>query len=354
MKKNPTQLYFVNAAVDFACIGLLSMLTLATFWLTTGGTLSHQAAIWSVYLSWVINWPHFSATNYRLFKRRENWREYPLTAFFVPVLVGAAIWASFAQPEAVAPFFVKIFLIWSPYHFSGQNVGLSLLYSRRAGFHFEGWERRVLTVFIFSTFLAPTLSAEAGRASAEYYQIFYPALNVPRWMGDLAWYSLYASGAGMVFAGMRRLVMRKAFFPLITLLPGAAQFFWFIVGWRVPSFYYFVPMFHSLQYLFIVWAMELAERRKEEGGKGWFFTWKKTAIWSTVNIAGGAALFAGLPKLAEMRGVPLPLATGVLIAGVQIHHFIVDGVIWKLRNPKVASPLMASVTEVATTRRKAA
>ncbi len=353
MKKNPAPLYFVNAPVDFACMGALSMLTLVAFALTTGGTLSNQAALWSVYLSWIINWPHFSATSYRLFKRRENWREYPLTAFFVPILVATAVWASFAQPEAVAPFFVKIFLIWSPYHFSGQNVGLSLLYARRAGFQFEGWERRLLAVFIFSTFLAPTLGAEAGKASAEYYQIFYPALNIPSWMGTLAWYSLYASGAGMVFAGLRRLFLRRAFFPAITLLPGATQFVWFIVGWRVPSFYYFVPMFHSLQYLLIAWAMEVSERRKE-GGRGKFFTWKATAVWSGVNLVGGAALFAGLPKLAELRGIPLPLATGVLIAGVQIHHFIVDGVIWKLRNPKVASPLMASVTEGTTARRKAA
>jgi len=37
--------------------------------------------------------------------------------------------------------------------------------------------------------------------------------------------------------------------------------------------------------------------------------------------------------------VPLALATGVLTAAVQIHHFFVDGVIWKLRNPRVANPL---------------
>jgi hypothetical protein len=42
----------------------------------------------------------------------------------------------------------------------------------------------------------------------------------------------------------------------------------------------------------------------------------------------------------------LPFATGVVITGVQIHHFFVDGVIWKLKNKSVASPLMVNLADL--------
>src|SRR5690606_18292225 len=99
---------------------------------------------------------------------------------------------------------------------------------------------------------------------------------------------------------------------------------------------YFVPMFHSLQYLLVAWAMEVAERGADS--KPSKIT-NSTFGWVTINLAGGALLFAGLPKIAEACGMPLLFATGVIIAGVQIHHFIVDGVIWKLRNPRVSAAL---------------
>jgi hypothetical protein len=40
------------------------------------------------------------------------------------------------------------------------------------------------------------------------------------------------------------------------------------------------------------------------------------------------------------------LAIGVISAGVQVHHFFVDGVIWKLRNKTTASPLMLSFRDL--------
>src|SRR5262249_30731520 len=94
-----------------------------------------------------------------------------------------------------------------------------------------------------------------------------------------------------------------------------------------------VPAFHALQYLLIAWVMELKENRTGRT------VGQITMAWSIVNFLGGVALFWALPKACSSFGVPLVLATAVLIAGVQIHHFFVDGVIWKLRNPRVANPL---------------
>ena len=58
-------------------------------------------------------------------------------------------------------------------------------------------------------------------------------------------------------------------------------------------------------------------------------------------------LFFGLP--AAFSWLPLPLMTiaGILAAAVNIHHFFVDGVIWKLRDTATSSALMMNIAELA-------
>ncbi|PYM14740.1 MAG: hypothetical protein DMD81_16970, partial [Candidatus Rokuibacteriota bacterium] len=86
------------------------------------------------FLQWIVNWPHFSATTYRLLRVPENRREFPLTTYVIPVVVAAGVVASLHWPTLVAPYFIKFFMLWSAYHFTAQSLGLSLLYARRAGY----------------------------------------------------------------------------------------------------------------------------------------------------------------------------------------------------------------------------
>ena len=125
--------YFVSRPFDFLFVGGLSIATCLAFALTLGRAPSDAANRGAQLLMWVVNWPHFSATLYRLFRRRDSAGQYPLTAYGIPWLVTAGAFASLAWPAVAAPVFVKLFLIWSPYHFSGQSVGVSLVYARRAG-----------------------------------------------------------------------------------------------------------------------------------------------------------------------------------------------------------------------------
>ena len=59
-----------------------------------------------------------------------------------------------------------------------------------------------------------------------------------------------------------------------------------------------------------------------------------------------AVLFYILPQLAAAAGSPIRFAEPVILSAVQIHHFFVDGVIWKLKNPKVSSPLLVNIADL--------
>ena len=140
-------LYFVNRWVDSLAVGGLSILT-ATAPLAladASDTVVLTALVFPVAL--LVNYPHFSATVYRLYQNPDNLREFPVTAIGLPVLLLGAVTAGLCQPELIAPYFVMLYLLWSPYHYSGQTVGLTLVYARCAGFasaSASGWRCRAL------------------------------------------------------------------------------------------------------------------------------------------------------------------------------------------------------------------
>lgn len=342
-------LYFVHPLFDGFFAGGLSVLTFVAFWLVERRVagLDRIAIEWAAVGFWIINWPHFSATLHRLFSHPDHGAQYPVTAYVLPVLVGLGAVGCFASPDLVAGYFIKLFLIWSPYHFSGQSVGIGLLYARRAGIVLPMYFRKAVSAFVFLTFLTASSRAETGREGLNFYGIATPAFGLPFWVPTALGWALAAAALVLVGLLVHWSVTNRRIFPWIVVLPWASQAVWFVTGPSVTAYYLLVPLFHSLQYLPIAWAINLKsrmDRRKITPSPR--YAWSETARWYGMNVAGGAVLFLGLPKLVTQFGVPATLATGVLIAAVQIHHFFVDGVIWKLRDPSVGSPLAMTFAEV--------
>lgn len=341
-------LYFINAPIDFLLIGGASIIAFFLFKQFHSGVRDQNVINWGIYLMWAVNWPHFSATNYRLYHSKANIAQYPMTALLVPVLLTGALIGSLWSPEHIAPFLVKLFLIWSPYHFSGQSVGITMIYAKRAGFMIGKLERLALSGFIFGTFIAPTAIGETGRNTNYYFGVQYPTLGLPMWVGESAKVMMYCSGALFLLLVLNWCMKNKRLPPLMLLLPAATQYVWFVAGASVAGFREFVPFFHSLQYMLIAWSMQLKEKMDEgQIQPSKWYVLMESLRWGGANALGGAGLFWALPRLAaKYFSVPLNIAEPVVISVVQIHHFFVDGVIWKLRSPKVASPLLVNIEQM--------
>jgi hypothetical protein len=59
------------------------------------------------------------------------------------------------------------------------------------------------------------------------------------------------------------------------------------------------------------------------------------------QVLVGSLLFLGLPFFLSAIGLgPLTLMLGIVAFLVNLHHFILDGAIWKLRKPEVATTLI--------------
>jgi hypothetical protein len=340
--------YFLNPVADYALAGGLSMALAAAMAAFYRPTRTEAVIVIAAQLLWICNWPHFSATSHRLYHRWENIRQYPITALVIPwVILAVAAW-SIASPDLVAPAFVKLYFIWSPYHFAGQTVGVTALYLRRAGVEVRPWERKVYGWAIYSAFVSIVLRSESGERMMQFYGISFPSLGLPAWVATagLAYAHVATAALGVCYLLWCRRAGRLV--PPIVLVPALALQTWFVWTKGVASFLEFVPFFHSLQYLLVAWSMQLKERKDREGIAGSpRYVWRESVRWYLLNVAGGAVLFWVLPR-AVAGGFDLSLAVtmGVLSAAVQVHHFFVDGVIWKLKRETVASPLMGDLHDL--------
>lgn len=340
--------YFVSLPVDVAVMGGLSTALYGLLWLA--GHTARTATVISLgaTLVWVINYPHFSATSYRLYRTRDNMRQYPLTAGAIPVLLLAGAWLSLQSPTVIAPYFVKFFQIWSPYHFSGQTFGIGMLYARRAGIELTARQRTCLRWFVYSTYLSLIATVETGVRQYQFFGVTYPALGIPQQAADVAQLAMYGLGAATFVLLVAVPAARGRAIAWMSLLPAVTQFVWFSLGQRLPSFAEFIPAFHSAQYLLVAWSVHLKERLDEGGAApSPRFVSQESAQWILANVLGGFVLFWGLPHAATfVGGYDLNLTTAVFFAAIQIHHFFVDGVIWKLKNPRVLSPLLVNLDEL--------
>ncbi len=343
-------LYFVNWWVDSLAIGGLSILTAIALLALADASDAAALTPWVFPVALLVNYPHFSATVYRLYQNPDNLREFPVTAIGLPVLLLGAVTAGLWQPELIAPYFVMLYLLWSPYHYSGQTVGLTLVYARRAGFRIGRRERLALSSFVFSAFVCGAIRMQQGGSHdglIDLNGLLVPAFTFPPW---LYWGAqvVMASGA-LVFCGLALswCLRERRLLPPIVLLPAATHFIWFVPGAGLKAFWVMIPAFHSLQYLLIALFVQL--KRRSEAATAEYPTPSLAAEvmrWGIANVIGGVLLFIGLPVGLVALGFPSVIAFGLVIAGVNIHHFFVDGVIWKLREPATSSALMTSLAEL--------
>jgi tetratricopeptide (TPR) repeat protein len=293
-------------------------------------------------LAIIFNYPHFMATIYRAYHTREDFEKYKMFTLHVTlllVLTGILLHASYR----FLPWVFTLYICWSPWHYTGQNYGLLMMFARRSGATVTQAERRWLRAAFVASYLMLLASFETGGSSDS----LILSLGLPARVTLPARVILGAAFAIFAFLGFRRLVSRagvSAMTAPLTLL--LTQFLWFVLPtlvelrsqYQIPQTRYssgILAVLHSAQYIWITSYYQQREARaKSKSG------WRMTAYLLTL-LAGGIALFIPGPWLVSYL-FHYDFTTSFLIftALVNIHHFILDGAIWKLRDSRISSVLV--------------
>lgn len=147
--------------------------------------------------------------------------------------------------------------------------------------------------------------------------------------------------------------------PLVGLL--VSIWSWMIFSGADPLVRYAIPALHSLQYLFFVYLLRKNEATASEGppkfGRPVIV---RLATLTLASLGLGAMLFHLLPEFLDLAFTPR-IPTGdvdemgptpifaALFTFVNLHHYLMDHVIWRRENPETKYLQDAPAASVAAT-----
>ena len=303
---------------------------------------SHAWAMTFYLLAIVFNYPHFMATIYRAYHTRADFEKYKFVTLHVTLLLGLTGIVMHTSPRFF-PWLFTLYICWSPWHYSGQNYGLLMMFARRSGAEITAGERRWLRGAFVASYLMLLASFETGGSTDP---LILSVGLPPKFTFPLR----LAFGVAFVvftFLGFRRLIRTMGARRLAAPLTLAfTQFLWFVLPTllelnsvsRVPQTRYssgILAVLHSAQYIWITSYYQRREARAA-GLKSWHI-----ATYFATLLAGGIALFIPGPWLVSyLFHYDFTTSFLIFVSLVNIHHFILDAKLWKLRDKRVASLLV--------------
>jgi tetratricopeptide (TPR) repeat protein len=333
-------LYTPSLDLIVGCGGWSVPLLLIGFWLSSSS--NYAASVVFYALALVTNYPHYSATLYRAYRTRADFRKYRVFTLHLTVLLAVAgvltHWA-----YSLLPWVFTIYITWSPWHYTGQNFGLAMMFARRGGAEPTKRERNALWVSYLAAYLMLFLAFHTG-ASGDRLVV---SIGLPDLPSKIARWILLLLFLGSAFYGLRRLVRRSGFRAMaapLTLL--ASQCLWFVLpaglelvsGLHFPQTRYstgILAVMHAAQYLWI--TSYYARREAEARGES---RWNPWSYFATLAVVGAALFVPGPWLISYVFHYDFGASFLVFTAIVNIHHFLLDGAVWKLRDGKIASLLI--------------
>jgi cytochrome c-type biogenesis protein CcmH/NrfG len=323
-------------------------------WLTRTYGLEHWPTTVFILISLAISGPHYGATILRVYEHREDRRRYVFFALWATLAITVLFVAGLSKVW-IGSILVTVYTTWSPWHFSGQNYGVAVMFLRRRGVPLPPLAKRFLYASFILAFALAFLVMHGQLSIISHASIpvdslssyEFLSLGIPRDV-VLILVPLTAIAYAISLVGSAVLLLRNA--PLRALGPAAClvltQSLWFALPAAMPVIaqqplhglaftVVWISAAHGLQYLWINYYY----------ARGAESSLRLSPYWLRALLAGSAVtIFPSILFAPGLLGsVPWDYGLAILlISVVNIHHFVLDGAIWKLRDGKVARFLLGS------------
>lgn len=291
----------------------------------------------------VMDFPHVVHTYVRVAFDPEEYkrygREFNTSLLFFVLLCGALVLiGQFAL-------LVAVWVYWQPYHVIKQHDGISGLYAVKNGYKGERrWLRGALILGCAAPILYRIMDTGLGFGSYEVFGSTLAFSNMQIPTPPMPWPLVaLCYGAAIVCLGAVGLQIVRGEAPPwpSLLLVGLAVTTYNIAYLTFTDLYTMILIataMHALQYHAICW---LATRGKHRDTNRDEAAPLGVRVLRTITAKGNLAIYAGTLLLlgSALAGTEL-LWMGVVPLVVVLHHFFMDGVIWKTRrNPRLAEYL---------------
>jgi hypothetical protein len=296
----------------------LTLTTGVTYLLLLGFSLFDSARLLPM-LPWLLlifSFPHFLMTYWLWLKRMGPLREEIWPLLFPFIYVGVFLFGPF--PTYLIVKFSYAYLI---YHFAQQLYGVTV-WSVKGKLKLENWEKHLLRAYFLLNGFYALLDLERRGVGRVLFYYETPSLDIP---SPLIYATFFMSLCllSLILGRIGYRFLKSSERSLLALVSSLGL----SLVWFIPPFSYemvfFLPIIHALQF-FPLAKLKLSRVSKSEwmlGGMGCFlFGW----------------LFFRFIPFVEVGWVPYGVWPVLILTLLNNHHFVIEGRIWKLRDPKNA------------------
>jgi hypothetical protein len=289
-----------------------------------------------IYIFLLINGAHFAASTLRLYTKPGAKKEFPFLSWGFPVVCLLAVGFGLYWP-VVGKNLTALYFTWSPYHYAAQTYGIAVMYAMRSGAKLDQKDKAQIWWVCLLPFLYALFTAKEGGlawfVSAETIATI-PGLSVA-YQGVVGLLSIAVLLLPLsLFWQLHRSKGRKV--PLISLLLQVSNGIWWLTTDYLSAFWW-TTAFHSVQYLIIVVSQHVKEQMARDNSKlGRLHTPLFHGAWfyGLSFVLAGFLFFAVPVVVYPPLGFDTAQSILMMTVIINLHHFIVDGFIWKNKPPQ--------------------
>lgn len=274
------------------------------------------------------NSAHFASSTVRLYTKPGATTALPFLSMGMPLVFFTLLAVCMSFPDVLGPHLQALYLTWSPYHYAAQAYGLTVMYCFRSGCLVTGAQKKALWYVAMLPFAYTFFFTGGGRTGLSWL-IGTDVATVPI-LSDVLSISetplkIAAFGAPVALFAY---LFRRNTMPVIGLLILLSNSAWWFVMPPLDAFLV-ATLFHGIQYLAIIVIFHVKEQTAapDNARSG---LWHATRFYA-LSLALGYALFHLLPQAYMSAGFGAVEAYLLVAAAINLHHFIVDGYIWRLK-----------------------
>ena len=184
---------------------------------------------WSVafyVLALFFNYPHYMATVYRAYHRSEDFNKYRIFTVHITLLVLLTAVVSHFWFRAL-PFIFTLYLTWSPWHYSGQNYGILMMFARRAGARPAEAVRHAMYAAFLLSYAILFLNFHTGPSTDPLFHVAQHPRRGQYAIADRSSPSLSWSASAYALSSLIGQTGWRGMVPSLTLF--STQFVWFLL-----------------------------------------------------------------------------------------------------------------------------
>lgn len=235
----------------------------------------------------------------------------------------------------------NVMLFTVGWHYTKQTFGCTMVYAHFDGYPLSKKQRLITKWSLLSIWWLNFATTNVDGSQHEFSQFKYNSFDLPDVAVPLTTMALVAGIAATLYGVVWRNYRDHGKLPSLNMaVPFVALYVWWLPVSRQFEFYFLLtPFFHSLQYLAFVYKMESTRLRALDHPEV-----RSTLLSLGVVIVGWLA-FELVPNsldnsLGTFNTWQMFFFFTAAMLFINIHHYFIDNVLWRFRDPAVRKYLL--------------